>query len=203
MKILIVGDSFSADWSVKYKNLSGWPSLLSNKYDVTNYSQAGVSEYKIYKQLTSAKLDDYDIIIVTHTSPYRITTRSHPVHFKDPLHKNADLSFSDIEYHSKKIKSIFNRSLRSAYNFFVWHADDEYQELIYKLLVDEINRLLGDKNVIAVVTPLAPLCLDQYKQQIVIPVTEVNPGSPNHLSAEYNQKMFNLLDKKIHDLQSS
>jgi hypothetical protein len=203
MKILIVGDSFSADWSVKYKNTFGWPQLLSNKYNVTNYSQAGVGEYKIYKQLVSVELDEYDIIIITHTSPYRVTTKKHPVHDNDLLHGNADLLLSDIEYHSNTIKSMFNRSLSAAYGFFIWHADDEYQEVVYRLLVDEINRLLINRNVIAIVTPLAPPSLAQYKYQIHIPETEINLGSSNHLSTKYNQIIFDQLVKKINDIKSS
>jgi len=203
MKILIVGDSFSSDWSVKHKDVPGWPLLLSNIYNVTNCSQAGVSEYKIYKQLISVDLNNYDIIIVTHTSPYRIATKRHPVHHGDSFHKNSDLLFSDIEYHSKKIKSIFNRSLRAAYNFFIWHADDEYQESIYRLLVNEIDRLLIDKPIIVVSTPLAILSLARYKNQIVIPETEVKPGMPNHLSSEYSQTVFDQIMKKINEIKSS
>jgi hypothetical protein len=202
MKILIVGDSFSSDWSVKHKDVPGWPLLLSNIYNVTNCSQAGVGEYKIYKQLISVDLDNYDIIIITHTSPYRITTKKHPVHCHDSFHKNADLLFSDIEYHSKKIKSIFNQSLRAAYNFFIWHADDEYQESIYQLLVNEIDRMLTNKHIIVMVTPLAAPSLSRYQNQIVIPETEVNPGMPNHLSCEYNQIVFDQIVTKINEIKS-
>ena len=48
-KILIAGDSFAADWTVKYKG-EGWVNTLCKDYDVTNVAQAGVSEYKIYNQ---------------------------------------------------------------------------------------------------------------------------------------------------------
>ena len=203
MKILIVGDSFSADWSVKYKNTFGWPLLLNDKYNVTNCSQAGIGEYKIYKQLVSVNLDDYDMVIVTHTSPYRVTTKQHPVHHTDLLHSNADLLFSDIEYHARSFGSIFNRSLKAAYGFFIWHADDEYQELVYRLLVNEIDRLLNNKNVIVIVSPLVPINFIQQKHQIHIPETEVTPGLPNHLSAEYNQIIFDQIVKKINDIKSS
>ena len=50
MKILICGDSFAADWTVKYPG-QGWPNMLAEIHEVTNLAQAGCSEYKILKQL--------------------------------------------------------------------------------------------------------------------------------------------------------
>ena len=53
-KLLIAGDSFAADWTIKYKG-EGWVNTLCEDYDVTNVAQAGVSEYKIYNQLKTNK----------------------------------------------------------------------------------------------------------------------------------------------------
>ena len=97
-KILIAGDSFAADWTVKYKNQGkGWPNLLAEKHDVKNIAQAGCGEYKIYKQLINENLDDFDCIIVSHTSAYRVHTMYHPIHNNDSLHSNADFIYSDIK----------------------------------------------------------------------------------------------------------
>ena len=110
--ILIIGDSFAADWSTKYNNYLGWPNLLAQSHSVTNLAQAGVSEHKIYKQLCSVQdLSVYDVVIVAHTSPFRVPTKRHPMHSKDVLHKDADLIYSDIEYHSNRLKNIFNKSV--------------------------------------------------------------------------------------------
>ena len=54
---------------------NGW-SKLAKQHDVTNVAQAGVSEYKILKQLHNAELKDYDAIIVSHTSPSRGISQS-------------------------------------------------------------------------------------------------------------------------------
>jgi hypothetical protein len=35
MKILIIGDSFAADWSVKYNDYAGWPNLLAQTLVLT------------------------------------------------------------------------------------------------------------------------------------------------------------------------
>ena len=98
MKVLICGDSFAADWTVKYTG-KGWPNLIAENYTVTNLAQAGCSEYKIYLQLASANLDQYDAIIVSHTSPNRLPVEVHPVHSNDPLHKNSDLIYTDLKGH--------------------------------------------------------------------------------------------------------
>ena len=51
MKILICGDSFAADFRITDTNALGWCNLLEEKYTVVNRAQAGVSEYKILKQI--------------------------------------------------------------------------------------------------------------------------------------------------------
>jgi len=48
MKILICGDSFAADWTVKYPG-QGWPNMLAQQHEIVNLAQAGCSEYKIFK----------------------------------------------------------------------------------------------------------------------------------------------------------
>ena len=143
MKILVIGDSFAADWTVKYSGV-GWPNLLAKQFDVTNLAQAGVSEYKIYKQILSiSDLSIFDLVIVSHTSPYRIHTRRHPIHTGDLLHNNADLIYNDIEYHSHTLRGIFNSSLKSAVGFYVHHNDEEYQEIVYMMFRDKINQIIG------------------------------------------------------------
>ena len=113
MKILICGDSFACDWSVKYNDYAGWPNLLAEKFTVKNLAQAGCSEYKILKQIQSQILTEYNLIIISHTSPYRIPVGQHPVHYKDVLHKDSDLLYSDIKYHSEE-----NNNLLSIVDFF-------------------------------------------------------------------------------------
>jgi hypothetical protein len=150
-KILIFGDSFAADWSRKYSEYKGWPTMLAEKFDVTNIAQAGVSEYKIYKQLLSVKnLNDFDYVIVSHTSPYRVPVRKHPIHQHDILHKDADLIEADINYHAHKFTNILNISLRTAKNFFLHLYDEEYYTMTYDLFREKIDQLLSHKKVITV-----------------------------------------------------
>ena len=56
-KLLICGDSFAADWQVKYPQGQGWCNLITQYYHVTNVAQAGCSEYRIYQQFLSYNQD--------------------------------------------------------------------------------------------------------------------------------------------------
>ena len=135
IKILIAGDSFAAKWP---NTQNGWPDQLGKKYSVTNIAQAGVSEYKILKQLQSISLANYDLVIVCHTSISRVHTLAHPIHNKG-LHKDCDLIMTDLE--SKF--NWFNASLRTAVNWFKYHYDDTYQKDIYQLLRSHINSIIN------------------------------------------------------------
>ena len=198
--ILIIGDSFAADWSTKYKDYLGWPNLLAEQHTVTNLAQAGVSEYKIYRQLLSVRdLSQFDVVIVAHTSPYRIPTWQHPIHSNDSLHKDADLIYADIAYHSKRIKNIFNRSLRGAYEFFNYHYDSGFFEDSYCLFRKEINRILEDKQVIT---------LSTFNQQASMEANTINlvdmlvtyPGLINHYSEFGNRLVYGSITSKIQEL---
>lgn len=142
-KILIAGDSFASDWTPKQIKFKGWVNLLADEYDVTNVAQSGVSEYKIWQQLENANLYNYDWIIVCHTSPHRLHTKKHPVKYKSVLHTESDMLYGDIEYHASKWINIFNKSLRTAYNWFLHHYDNEHNEKIYQLIYDKIQNMLA------------------------------------------------------------
>lgn len=135
MKILLAGDSFAAEWP---NSTTGWPHLIKQHYDVDNVAQAGVSEYKIFKQIQNANLNKYDLVIVSHTHPGRIHTPKHPIH-RTGLHKDCDLILADLEAKT----SYFNKSLQIAKGWFKYHYDEQYQNDMYTLLRNEINRLIN------------------------------------------------------------
>lgn len=131
LKILLAGDSFAAPWPGPG---FGWPRMLADKYTVTNVAQAGVSEYKILKQIERADVESFDCVIISHTSPNRLHTPNHPVH-KTELHKDCDLIYADVE----NKRSWFNPSLSAAKGWFEYHYDQEYQNDIYKLIRKRIQ----------------------------------------------------------------
>ena len=135
MKILIAGDSFAAPWP---DTKLGWPDLLAEKHTVTNIAQAGISEYRILKQIESQNVVDFDIVIVSHTSPSRVYTKNHPLH-KTGFHQHCDLILNDVIDRS----SFFNPSLKAAQGYFKYHYDDEYQIDIYNLIRKQIKELIS------------------------------------------------------------
>lgn len=136
-KLLICGDSFAADWTVKYEGC-GWVNFLEQSYKVTNLAQAGCSEYKILKQLRSVNLDKFDLVLVSHTSPYRLYIDEHPVHYKDKLHKNSCLLYSDVMEHLPN-----NPNLKPIVEYFDKYFNIEYAEHMHNLLLREIDELCG------------------------------------------------------------
>jgi hypothetical protein len=187
-KILIFGDSFAADWTVKYPNMLGWPNMLGKAFDVTNMAQAGVSEYKIYQQvMTVSDLDQYDFFLISHTSPYRSVTRRHPVHCQDPLHKNADLIMSDIDYHSSRWRNIFNFSLNAATEYFRHHYDDEFHETIYGLFRKSINERLPQDQVIVCNNFITPAAHRELHFCDFSEIQKQHPGLINHVSTKGNE----------------
>ncbi len=130
-KILICGDSFAADWTKKY-NGSGWVNMLLDDYLVTNIAEAGVSEYKIFKQLESIDVNIFDKVIVSHTSPYRIPVKEHPIHSNDILHYNCDLIYSDLKEHKDE------PLIQSAIDFYENLFDLDYACFIHDLIIKEI-----------------------------------------------------------------
>ena len=197
-KILIVGDSFCADWTVKYPTQQGWPNMLGEIFDVTNLAQAGVSEYKIYQQVVSSKnLDQYDLFLVSHTSPYRSVTRRHPIHCQDPLHKDADLIMSDIDYHAKSWKNIFNFSLRAASGYFTHHYDADYHKTTYDLFRQAINNMLPQERVIVCNNFISPVRHSEKHFCDFSNIQQQHPGLINHLSLEGNRLIFDLLKDYI------
>jgi hypothetical protein len=131
-KLLITGDSFAADWTKKYEGI-GWVNMLCEDFDVTNIAQAGVSEYKIHKQLSSQDVTQYDYVLVSHTSPYRIPIIEHPIHLNDTLHKDCDLIYSDIKEHVK------NPIAKIAVDFYENIFYPEYFIYTYELMMNQIQ----------------------------------------------------------------
>ena len=192
-KILICGDSFAADWSIKYKDYPGWPNLMAQHYQVTNLAQAGVSEYKIWLQLISADLDLFDTIILSHTSPYRIPIENHPLHKNDTLHKNCDLIYLDI-------KNSNCDELQPVIDYFEKHFLPEYAHFVHDLIIEkELDYL--DKNFskqIINVTNLNWDGLSVPKNFISFySVFQKNPGPINHFNQQGNQIIFDRLKETI------
>ena len=93
--------------------------------------------------MCSVNLDDYDFIIVSHTSPNRIYVKHHPVHANDALHKNSDLIYTDLKEHVKN-----NKSLQPIIDFYENYFDIEYAEFTHGLLCKQIEDLVANRKVL-------------------------------------------------------
>jgi len=137
-KILIAGDSFAADYTIRYHDQIGWPNMISKNHKVTNIAQIGVTEYKVLQQIRSVDLNKYDSIIISHSSPTRVHCEVHPIHYDNVLYKNSDLLYNDIKDHPE------NRDAVIAVEYFKRFFDLDYYCEISKLLCMEITNILGN-----------------------------------------------------------
>ena len=197
MNILICGDSFAADWTVKHPNQAGWPNLVAKEHNVTNLAQAGVGEYKILQQVKSANLKKFDAIIIAHTSPNRVHCVRHPIHYNDVLHKNADLIYKDVAYHQEDPNAAI------AVKYFEQYFDLDYYNDIANLICLDILNILGDY------PHLNQFHMENYTEQSkypVLPSFNLNPffikhhGLMNHFDDVGNKKIFDVVKDWLNNL---
>lgn len=191
LKILLAGDSFSAKWP---DSPSGWPELLKSEFKITNVSQAGVGEYKILQQLKNQNLYNFDLVIVNHTSPFRVHT-TNPIH-TSKLHSNCDLIFTDVEanFDTKDEKVI------TAFNWFKHHYDEQYQIDIYKLMREEIQRIL---NIPYLAIDHNPTSAEHAFEKNHLDFTAhwlANKGVVNHYTEDGNQHVAKIIKEKIYEM---
>jgi hypothetical protein len=189
MRILIAGDSFASNWYPKYKE-KGWPNYLEEIFEVTNIAQAGCSEYKIYKQLQSINLKKFDLIIICHTSPYRIYCKEHIIHNKDILHKNSDYIYTDIIEGISK-----NSDLNVLKEYFEKFYDLEHAEFVHNLICKEIESFISNLPVLNI-SFFDYSKLHSFKNFIDLSQLFVDErGLINHLTTAGNKATFD----KIHN----
>jgi hypothetical protein len=192
MKVLITGDSFAADWQIKYPEKMGWPNFLAGIYDVTNLAQAGCSEYRILKQIQSVDLSTFDKIIIAHTSPFRLYTKNHPVHMNDKLHSNCDLIYSDIKDHA-----VDNKKLLSIVDYFENYFDNDYAVDIHNLICEKIDVLTEKYDPIHIT---GFIWMDGYKFENMINFNHLfkkSRGESNHLTAEGNMEIYHAICTRL------
>ena len=172
-RILVSGDSFAAE----INDSASWVNLLKKYFDVTNIAQAGVSEYKILKQLQAINVKDFDLVVVVHTSPNRVFIKEHPLHRNSILHKNCDLIYNDIL--SSGSKDIVTTT---AVNYFKYIFDESYYKDIHHLLVKEIIELTKNNKALHI-TFFKNLNSTVLDWSIV---WETHQGNINHLNSVGN-----------------
>lgn len=190
--LLICGDSFAADWTVKFSG-QGWVNKLNSDFTVTNLAQAGCSEYKILKQLQSVKLSKFDLILVSHTSPYRLYVTEHPVHKGDSLHNNSCLLYADV---AAKMDSY--PELKPITDYFENYFNIEYAEHMHNLLLKEIEDYCPSHTLH--ISHIEWKRLHIFKNFLNFKsVFEKHPGNFNHYDATGNQIVYDKIRDKLNE----
>ena len=200
MRLLLCGDSFMSDWTVKYPDAQGWTNMLAQDHVVTNLAQAGAGEYKILQQVRKANLAQHDAIIISHGSPNRIYCTEHPMHANDPLHRYADLIYADVKEQADKIP---DADLAS--RFYERYFDFDYYRDISNLCCHEILNILGQH------PHLNQFHIEnhqnQHKYDCLPDVLNINyylkkyPGKICHLSDTGNQLLFEHVSKWLKSIE--
>ena len=172
MKILVAGDSFATIYNGAYK---GWAQMLAEHYSVKNVAQAGVGQYKIFKQIEKEDLSKFDTLIISHTSPYRIHTANHPLH-QEGLHKNCDFIYEDVKGRLPEVEK-----------FFTEYFDLDYANCIHYLLRKEIDSIINKYKINAIATEV--LGLDK--------VFKTNRGQVQHLDSVGNKLIYKRLQERL------
>jgi hypothetical protein len=138
-KVALFGDSFG--FKKKDEVFPSWVSLLTQHFLVDNFSQCGVSEYKILKQIQSVNLEDYNFVLITHTSHSRIFVDYNPVHAVSEYHQNCDIIYTDIESRSDEFSQACKLYFKHIFN-------NEFAKNIHNLILKEISQIVSTKKVI-------------------------------------------------------
>tara|TARA_B100000282_G_C31728897_1_gene489906 strand:- start:1593 stop:2192 length:600 start_codon:yes stop_codon:yes gene_type:complete len=122
MKIAFIGDSFCADTGAKT-----WPCIVKEKMDATQIWKGvqGANQYTILKHTKKIVHLNPDIIIFTHTDPYRLANRhDRPLGARPcQMHKDSD------------------KIWKAGHDYYEQLMDFGYHEISHIALVNECNKI--------------------------------------------------------------
>jgi len=190
IRLLIIGDSFACNWPGEY---AGWPELLSSDFDTTNIAQAGASEYRIWLQLKSQCVDDFDFVVVSHSSPFRVFVKDHPIHYSG-LHANSDLIFNDIDRYKP-----WNTRLQTIRNWFRFYFDEQYHHDIYSMIRREIMQLIpAEKYICTTHSYHRRECVPELHNIDFTEIWAANRGIVNHYTRDGNLLVYKMIEHEIY-----
>lgn len=177
--LYIFGDSFSS----KNEDPMCWVNLLETDYSVINFSNRGVSEYRIWKIYNENKnsLNPNSKILFCHTSPFRVYLKNSFVTLSRNLetHPVCDIILEDI--YSKKEKTLIDAVET------IW--DEEYFADMYNLTFKDLVSVKNSFHLTFFETNESILNLNS--------VWINNRGTVNHLNTQGNkivfERIFNLI----------
>jgi hypothetical protein len=189
MKILIAGDSFS---SSALSDSFGWPKLLSDMHEVVNVSRPGIGQYKIMCALESQPLDQFDAVIVSHTSPNRVHCAENLLYPPHHVYRNSDLIFADAEHKRNQ-----SADADLAYNYFVKIFDANYYEFIHRSCCEKIDQMTRDCRVVHM-THFEWDNLYQFDNMLnFYQLWNDHKGTYNHYTADANRRILQTITKLL------
>jgi len=177
--LYIFGDSFSSD----HVDSNCWINLLFEKFEVINFSQRGISEYRIWKNYKKNKdiIKDNSNILFCHTNPLRIYLKdSYSILSRNlESHPKCDIILEDI--YSKKEKKLIEAVE------LIW--DEEYFEDHFNFICNELLHIKNSYHI---------TFFESNRQFINLNyVWKAYAGDINHLNLQGNRivtdKIFNLI----------
>lgn len=187
LNISIIGDSFSSDTGP-----DSWVSMLTDIHNVTNYSQRGISEYRLYNNIIKniEEISKTDVIIVFHTNPDRVFVPDRVIFHSRTLstHTHCDM-IAENALTDKHWKNI-------AKEYYTYFFDQSQQNCFYQLLVEKMNNL-NLKQIIHcsgfdINIPFNSLHIKSFNDVMIS-----NPGNINHLDLMGNQIVYNYVNSQF------
>jgi len=184
-KIVIIGDSFSTDTGP-----DSWVTMLEHDYDVSNYSQRGASEYRIYcvvKDL-GEQLNNADHIVMFHTNSLRVfipDTVDYPARQLN-THGKCDLVIGDAF-----TDKVWTKIAETYYRYFF---DETYLRTQYQLLIKDIHSSYSEKIIhcTGFQEPDFAVHIKSFAD-----VREMYPGSVNHLDRNGNIEIYQYIKERL------
>lgn len=188
MTVAIIGDSFSCD------NVDGsWIQRLEHDgFELLNFSQRGISQYRLYKNIKNnlEVIRKSNCVIIWHTNANRIFVNDYAV-FPSRLldsHPCVDLVAND------SINSSDHNWKNIAINYYKYFFDQEQQSLYHRLLVNEITQLLLPE-----LKTIQCSGFEFQNNQIKSfeKVRKLYPGNINHLNNDGNEIVYRYIREFI------
>ena len=216
MKIAIFGDSFAdCMWFSRLKiqpqNGPGWPELLAEKYDVTNYARGGTGLYYSY-DLFCKHHEMYDTVIFVSSAPHRFAV--HLPESNDTFHivpGSGTTKQKMAEFHRYKADL---RVIQAADDYVSYVLDTERENIFGKLMIDDVCRRRSDALLLPAFwildNPLIPLSHFSSMEQQYYKLSQDAVASRNltdlrkcHLTDENNQMVYQKVMNAINEKSSS
>jgi hypothetical protein len=183
-RLAVIGDSFSSDHGP-----GSWLDLLTNTHTIVNYSQRGISEYRLWKNIVENLTDIMcsDVVIVFHTNPDRVWIND-GVDFPTrrlSSHHCADLVCADsLDSNDRGWQQI-------AKNYYKYFHDSQQQRMLYDHLRSSIGGLLHR-------VPLIEM--SGFRVENVVSIHDIwasHPGKINHLDETGNSLVYDIVKNLI------